>query len=320
MFVLIFVTLAFVSFLLWFLLKGEADFTLIFKEKFGKPISALKGKVVWITGASSGIGESLAYVLAAENVKLVLSGTKIDNLLKVREKCLLSNKSLSEDDVLCLPFNMTDFNVHQEKFDTVIRHFGKLDILMNNAGRSQRASFLDIDLQVHKDLFDLNVFAPINLVKTVLPHFLENKSGQLILTSSTAGILGVPFSASYTGSKHAINGFYESFRTEFNRTGVKVTVVCPGPIVSHILENCYTGKVGEKFSGEPILKGKMSTERCAQLMAIAIANELDCCWISLQPVLILHYFAQYTPSFFRNKITKLTPVSYYKKIRDGKSD
>lgn len=105
-----------------------------------------------------------------------------------------------------MPFDVSDTDCHQNKFDTVINHFKKLDILVNNAGRSQRANFQDTDIEVDKAVFGINVFGLVNLTRIVLRYYLEyNPDGQFVVTSSTAGLMGAPFSSSYTGSKHALH-------------------------------------------------------------------------------------------------------------------
>ncbi|CAL1267271.1 unnamed protein product, partial [Larinioides sclopetarius] len=148
----------------------------------------LRGKVIWITGASSGLGEHLAYELAHHGSKLIISGTSEERLNKVKTKCL--EIGLPEDDVFVLPFNMTDFDVHEECVKKVQQKFHKLDVLVNNAGRSQRASFAEIDVKVDKELFEINVFATLNLTRKVLHHFLENHRGHFVVTSSCVGKMG----------------------------------------------------------------------------------------------------------------------------------
>ncbi|GFY39726.1 hypothetical protein TNIN_344021, partial [Trichonephila inaurata madagascariensis] len=278
----------------------------------------LRSKVVWITGASSGLGEYLAYELAANGCKLVLSGTSEERLNAVKSKCL--KDGLPEDDVLVLPFNITDFDVHEDCLKKVLQKFQKLDILVNNAGRSQRAAFAEIDVKVDKELFDVNVFGTLNLTRKVLPHFLENKNGQFVVTSSCVGKMGAAFSASYTGSKHALHGYFETLRTEMSGKNIDVTLLCPGPIFSHFLENAFTGTPGQKF-GKPTdpKDHRMPTDRCARLMAVAIAHKLDEAWICQQPNLLFFYLVQYAPTFFRKVLVgKFYTPERAEKLREGR--
>ncbi|UYV78246.1 DHRS7, partial [Cordylochernes scorpioides] len=273
--------------------------------------ASVKGKVIWITGASSGLGEEMTYILADHKAKLVLSGTREDSLLKVRENCL--KKGLAEEDVLVLPFNIADCSVHENCVQKVLEHFKKIDVLVNNAGRSQRAKFQDIEPEVDRELFDVNVFGPVNLTRKVLPHFLEKNEGHVVVTSSITGKLagesshrtvvccaGFPGSATYTGSKHALHGYFETLRSELSHRNIKVTLVCPGPAFSKIVERAFTGETG-KVHGEKQKPTdlRLTTERCSQLMVVALVNQVDEAWMSLQPLLLLYYLSQYLPSFFR---------------------
>ena len=153
----------------------------------------------------------------------------------------------SPDDVLVLPMDVCDFSSHKPNFHKILEKFGRLDVLINNAGRSQRARWEHISPQVDQDLFNLNVFSVVNLTRTVLDHMMANKSGVVSVMSSTAGKVGAPFSGTYTGSKHAIHGYLESLRTEKIGSGVSVCLLCPGPTFSDLLSVAAMEKPGEKF-------------------------------------------------------------------------
>lgn len=286
---------------------ADADLTLLFKSKFGRSIATLKGKVIWITGASSGIGEYLAYELAKVGSCLVLSGTNLENLEHVKNHCLEFGKEKGTE-VLVLPFSICDFSSHSEQLQKVLDRFGKLDILVNNAGRSQRASFEEIPVEIDKEMFDCNVFGAISLTRVVVKYFKEkNVIGHVVVTSSTAGKLGAPFSATYTGSKHALQGYFECLRLEgVLLGGLDVTIACPGPVFSRIRERAFTATPGKLYNMKDTPKSRlMPTERCARLMAVAIANKMDEVWISENPILLTMYLAQYVPSIFRNYVMKL---------------
>ena len=143
--------------------------------------------------------------------------------------------------------DMCEFSSHKPNFEKILEQFGRLDILINNAGKSQRARWEHISPEVDLDMFNLNVFSVVNLTRTVLGHMLANKSGVVSVMSSTAGKAGVPFSGTYTGSKHAIHGYFESLRTEKIGSGVSVCLLCPGPTFSDLLSVAATENPGEKF-------------------------------------------------------------------------
>lgn len=298
----------------WF---SDCDALLKFKEFFGKPVGSLRGKVVWIVGASSGIGENLAYALAEGGCKLILSARRIDLLERVKTNCLSGNTELTQKDILVLPFDICDVEEHQKMFDIVLSKFGQLDILVNNAGRTQRALWEKIDLKVDKEVFDLNVFSIISLSRVVLRYFLERGEGHLAVTSSTAGFSGVPFSASYTGSKHALHGYFECLRTEKQSKNIAITMICPGPIQTDFLSESFTEKPGEKLGEKTAVSpNKVSANRCGQLIAIGLANKLTEIWIA-DSLVIMFCYLRFFPNL-NQIIWRFIGPSFFQKVRDSK--
>ncbi|KAK0059856.1 dehydrogenase/reductase SDR family member 7, partial [Biomphalaria pfeifferi] len=192
--------------LILFLCVYDADINVFVRSLWGKPIESLSGKVVWITGASSGIGEHIAYQLASVGCKLVLSARRKEELERVKQTCLMTNRgTISDDDILVLPLDIVKFESHKSAVKHVLDHFKKIDILINNAGRFQQAWWTDIDLDVDRHIFELNVLGPVSLTQAVLPHMIERKAGQIAVMSSLAGKAAAPGSRSYCGSKHALH-------------------------------------------------------------------------------------------------------------------
>lgn len=170
-------------------------------------LATLRGQVIWITGASSGLGKELAILLAKNGVKLCLSARRMDELEKVKNQCLSISKTLSSDDILVLQMDMLEIEKHEQFFEKVLKHFhGRLDVLVNNAGRTQRATWANIDLSVDREMFDLNVFSVVNLSRIYVRYVQKNSiRGHVFVTSSVAGLTPLPFSACYIGAKHALN-------------------------------------------------------------------------------------------------------------------
>jgi len=300
----------------------DCDLTLWFYSHVGRSPASLKDKVVWITGSSSGIGESLAYLLATKGCKLVLCGTRREKLLGVKNKCHSLNEKLEDKDVLALEFDMKDTEAMPGYLDTVLRRFGKIDILVNNAGRTQRAAFEDTELEVDKEMFEVNVFGLIRLTRLVLKHWYDtNFPGQIAVTSSVAGKFGAPYSCTYTATKHALHGYFEALRNESFCRGIRITMICPGPVVSEITERAYTANIDRKWGKKHAADEKrMPTDRCAYLMGVAIANKLDEAWISPHPILSIFYFSQYMPSFTRCLFPRIMTKDRIMKMRDGKDE
>lgn len=287
--------------------RADGDLTLLWAESFGnKPEYQLPGKVIWVTGASSGIGEELAYQLAKLGALLVLSARRENELQRVKKNCL-ENSNLQENDVLVLSLDLCDFESHESATKTVLQHFGRIDILVNNGGRSQRSLFVDTDLDVYKALMELNYFGTISLTKYVLHHMIERKHGKIVTVNSAAGFIGVCLASGYSASKHALLGFFDSVKTElFDYPGITITNICPGPVQSQIVDNAFTEKVGKTLEHTD-QSHKMSTFRCVQLLLVSLANDLNETWISEQPILMFCYMQQYAPtwaSWLLNKLSK----------------
>lgn len=306
--------LAVLAIIRFVIIPVDCDATLWFYEHFGRPIESLRGQVVWITGASTGIGAALALRLARAGVKLAISARSAQKLEEVKQACV-DTGGVEGDDVLVVPLDMTHYHQQQAAFDTVLTHFGQLDILVSNAGRTQRANWEDIELDVDKALFDVNVFSLVSLTRIVLRYFLNRGRGHLAVTSSAAGKIGVAISATYTASKHALHGYFECLRQEKSGSGVSVSMVCPGPVDSNLLNICFTDRMN-KALGQERTGRMMSSERCSQLFAVTLANQLSEVWISEQPVLSLFYAFQYFPSTVRG-IFRLVPANLFKQLRDG---
>ncbi|XP_018418093.1 PREDICTED: dehydrogenase/reductase SDR family member 7 isoform X1 [Nanorana parkeri] len=279
-------------------IKADADLTLLWAERFGhSPESKFRGSVVWVTGASSGIGEALCYQLAKLGAQLVLSSRREAELLRVKKKCI-EISGLEDKDVLVVPLDLTNISAHKAATDKVVEHFGRVDILLNNSGRSQRSLCLDTDLDVFRGLMEINYFGTISLTKHVLPHMIERKKGKIVTISSVTGFIGVPLSTGYAASKHAIQGFFNSLRIELGcYPGITVSNICPGPVQSNIVQNAFTERSDQNFGSSADQSYKMSAERCARLTLVTAANDLNESWISDHPYLLICYIWQYAPTW-----------------------
>jgi short-subunit dehydrogenase len=196
-------------------------------------MNAISGKVVWITGASSGIGEALAYELAGRNCKLILSARNIKALEAVKLKC-------STAEVVILPFDLSDFDNAKNHVENAIAAFGKIDILVNNGGVSQRSLIADTDFEVDKKLIEVDYLGTLALTKVLLPHFIKNKKGHFVTVTSLMGKFGSPYRSGYCGAKHALHGFFDVLRMEHQKDNINVTLICPGFIQTNVAINALT--------------------------------------------------------------------------------
>lgn len=186
-------------------------------------------KVIWITGASSGIGEALTIKLSAWNTRLILSGRRREELERVK-----AGLNLKPEDVYVLPLDLGDPASLEEKAKEALRVFGRIDILINNGGISQRSLVLETSLESDRKIMEINYFSGVILTKSVMPSMLARGFGQIVAVSSITGKFGFPLRSAYSASKHAMYGFYESLGAEYSDQGIRTTIICPGRVRTNI--------------------------------------------------------------------------------------
>lgn len=195
----------------------------------------LKNKVIWITGASSGIGKSLSIELSKLDTKLILSSRNSETLTEVKQLC--SNS----DNVEILPLDLQEYSNMEEKVIKAISIFGKIDILVNNGGVSQRALAVDTALEIDKRIMDINFMGTLALTKALLPYFISNNSGHYVTVTSIVGKVATPLRSTYSASKHALHGFFDSLRAEVHKHNIDVTLILPGYVQTNVSMNAVTG-------------------------------------------------------------------------------
>nr|XP_043615519.1 dehydrogenase/reductase SDR family member 7 isoform X2 [Erigeron canadensis] len=267
----------------------DGDFTLLLKGKV-KP-QTFQDKVVWITGASRGIGENLAKQLATLGAKIIISARNVAELERVKKE--ISGKH-GPQVVEILPLDLTSGeDAIREVVDKAESLFGAsgVDYMIHNAAFERpKSTALDVPEASLKATLDVNVMGPISLTRLLLPHMLKRGRGHFVVMSSAAGKTPAPGQAVYSASKFALNGYFHSLRSEFYQKGIMVTVVCPGPIeTSNVPDTSTSGQKGLK-------ENRVSSERCAELTLVAASHGLKEAWISYQPVLAVMYLVQYMPS------------------------
>lgn len=254
--------------------------------------SRLTDKVIWLTGATSGIGEALCQQLAERGASLVLSSRRADVLEKVRAKCSNPGRHL------VLPLDMLAPHTFGAALETVLRRFGRVDVLINCAGISQRANAVDSDLKVDRHLMDLNYFAPVALTKLVLPSMLARGDGQIVAISSMMGKFGLPGRTAYAASKHALHGFFDSLRAEVAGQGVAVTVICPGYIRTNAAFNALEADGTPHNKMDKDIAGGMEPEKCARQIVRAIERQRPEVYVAGYEKLGL-YINRFAPWLFR---------------------
>lgn len=221
-------------------------------------------KVVWITGASSGIGEALALQFAAESARLVLSARRRPELERVRDLCLKGG--LQAQQVLVLPLDVTDEEAMPAAVARVVEAFGRIDVLINNAGISQRSTCIDTDMSVYRRLMEVDVLGQIALTKQVLPLMYRQKSGLIAVTSSVAGKVGAPYRTGYCAAKHAMMGFFDALRAEVAQHGIRVATITPGFIRTNVSAAALTGHGSTYGKMDHDIESGMDVTRCAEII------------------------------------------------------
>lgn len=225
----------------------------------------LKGRTIWITGASSGIGEALAYVLSPYGVRLILSSRRQDELEQVAGQC---RQQGAQAEVKVL--DLADSEAITEVSHHVLERYDGLDVLINNGGISQRGSVHESRLEVERRLMEVNFTGQIALTKAVLPWMLDAGRGHIVAVSSVLGLFAVPNRAAYVASKHALQGYFEALRYELHGTGVGVTTVSPGFVRTNVSVNALKADgtlYGIMDEGQQ--KG-VSSEYCARRIIKAV--------------------------------------------------
>lgn len=223
-----------------------------------------KDKRVWITGASSGIGEALAVEFHRAGARLILSARRENELQRVQAACGGGPNTRVQ------PMDVSKPAELPEKTRAALAMFGGIDVLVLNAGISQRALARDTGEDVYRRLMEVNFFGPEALARAVLPTMLENKSGHFVVVSSVAGKFGVPLRTGYSASKFALHGFFEALRAEEGRNGIRVTMVCPGYIRTDISLSALKGDGSLHAKMDAALARGMPAEECARQILRAV--------------------------------------------------
>ena len=227
-------------------------------------------KVVWITGASSGIGEALSYEFSVLGAQLILSARREDKLNEVNQK--LPNRPESAK---ILTMDLEKLDDLPSKVKIALSFHGKVDYLINNAGLAVKEFTLDTGLSIDQKLMNINYFGPMVLTKNLLPHFLERNEGHIVVTSSLSGKYGVPKIAAYAASKHALHGFFETLRSEIAGKNIPITIIIPGIIKTEITAHALTGS-GEAFGKvEQTFQTAYPVEKAAKKIVRAILKKKE---------------------------------------------
>lgn len=230
-------------------------------------MTVLKGKVVWITGASSGIGEALAKVCAAGGAKVILSGRRLAALEAVA--------SSLDTECKVVPFEVTDYGALADKVEEAWSWQGRVDILINNAGISQRGLAIHTDPTVYQKIIDIDLLAPIWLTQLQLPKMVAAGGGHIVAISSVAGRIGAPLRTAYSAAKHGLIGYMDALRCEVSaRHNIQVTNILPGSVATEVSRNALTSDGSVRGKSDAQIDGGDDPMDCANKIMQAVADNL----------------------------------------------
>jgi short-subunit dehydrogenase len=252
-------------------------------------MKSINDKIVWITGASSGIGEALAYELARKNCKLILSARNVAALELVKSNCVTA-------EVFVLPFDLADFGNAKNNTEKAVAAFGKIDILVNNGGVSQRSLIAETDFEVDKKLIEVDYLGTVALTKALLPHFIKNRSGHFVTITSLMGKFGSPYRSGYCGAKHALHGFFDVLRMEHYKDFLDVTLICPGFIQTNVAKNALTANGSSQNKDDIATKNGMPVSVFAKKFVKAVESNKFEVYIGGKEVLGI-YLKRFFPKF-----------------------
>lgn len=261
---------------------------------------SFSNKIIWITGASSGIGKALALELSNQHARLILSSRNKDALASVKKDCKFP------ENVKIIPLNLEDYLLIPSKVTAAIAAFGKIDILVNNGGISQRSLVKDTHVLVDKRIMDINYLGTVALTKAILPHFIENKNGHFVVTTSIVGKIGTPLRSSYAASKHALHGFFDSLRAEHHKDNIAVSLVCPGFVNTNISKNALTGDGSPQQKMDVATQNGIEPSYFAKRMAKAINNKKEEVYIAGVKEKLGVYAKRFFPKLLSIMIRKLS--------------
>lgn len=250
-------------------------------------------KTIWITGASSGIGEQLAYDLSALGARLILSARRREALDAVKARCTYPEA------ITVLPLDLGQHPELPSKVAEVLALRGKVDILINNGGISQRSLALDTELAVDKRIMDVDYFGTVALTKALLPSMVQHRIGHILTLTSVSGKLGVAQRTAYCAAKHALHGFMDALRAEVAQYGITVTTVCPGYVRTSIAHNALTATGQSNQRADANIENGMTTTYVSQRIIHALYKRREEVYIGKREIVGIYLMRLWPRQFFR---------------------
>ncbi|HBK72151.1 MAG TPA: short chain dehydrogenase [Flavobacteriaceae bacterium] len=257
-----------------------------------------KNKIIWITGASSGIGKAIALAFSEQESKLILSSRNLEKLEEVKQLCAYP------DQVKLLKVDLDDYHNFDPLVQEAILLYNGIDILINNGGISQRSLAIETKITVDTRIFNTNYFGTIALTKALLPYFVAKKEGHFVIITSVVGKIGTPLRSSYAASKHALHGFFDSLRAEIHDDNIAVTLICPGFVKTDVSKNALTGDGSRQNTMDKSTENGLATEYFAKRMLKAVARKKQEVVIGGKLEVLAVYLKRFSPKVLAKLIRK----------------
>ncbi|MBF4489825.1 SDR family NAD(P)-dependent oxidoreductase [Psychrobacter sp. N25K4-3-2] len=259
----------------------------------------VKELTIWITGASSGIGEALAIDFAKRGARIILSGRDEAKLAAVKKICKHSKKHI------IVPFDISDAEQAKEAYESAIAQTGKIDWLINNAGVSQRSLIMETSEDVERQIMEIDYFAQTRLTRLVLPDMIAQGGGKVVMISSVAGLLGTQYRGAYGAAKAALHMWANSLRAELHDQGIEVATIFPGFIQTNVSINALTGDGSAQGTmDEATSKGLSATEFAKQVVK-ALGNNKE------------YIIVGGKQEKLATRVNRVSPPKLYKLIRES---
>jgi len=259
---------------------------------------ALKDKIALVTGAGGTMGRA---VVAA----LIEDGCRI-GLIDVNAQSMAPLEALYGEAVVAVACDISDQQAVLAAQARVEQRLGPIDVLVNNAGISQRSRVLDTSLEVYRRIFELDFFATVALTKAVLPGMVQRKRGHVVVVSSVVGYISSPLRSGYAAAKHALHGFYDAARAEHWRDGVKFTVACPGYVKTEVSMNAVTGDGGRHGKVDPSIARGVEPAYCARKIWRAVEKDCDEVLVGREALVV--YLKRFFPALFSWGVNRANPI------------
>lgn len=268
-----------------------------------KVATYFQNRVIWITGASSGIGKALACACAKiEGVRLIISARRADKLQEIADACKAMGAQCA-----VLPVDLEQTDTLREKVHEAIAIYGKIDIVVNNGGISQRSLAIETPIENDRKIMEIDYFSSIIITKELLPHMIQNGFGHIVVTSSISGCFGFPQRSAYCAAKHALYGFYEALDIENRKNNIAVTIVSPGRIQTDISLSALTKDGTPHGAMDPGQANGLDVDVCAQRILSGVARQKHELLVGKKELLMVHIYRK-LPSLFHYIANKINPT------------